>query len=98
MILSATVCAVTKGENMEALGVGLFLWGLAFVPIARILSRLGLSPWWVLLGLIPLFNLIGLWWLAYADWPVSVPARGGEKEWSEAEWELPGKLEHQRRP
>ena len=38
-------------------------------PIGRILRRIGLSPLWSVLAIIPLVNLIGLWVLAFADWP-----------------------------
>jgi hypothetical protein len=38
-------------------------------PIGRILDRIGLSPFWCVLVLIPLVNLIALWALAFADWP-----------------------------
>ena len=42
-------------------------------PIATILKRLGLSPWWVILFLIPIVNLIALWVLSRARWP-NLPA------------------------
>jgi hypothetical protein len=35
----------------------------------RILQRLGYSGWWVLLGLVPIGNVIGLWQLSRAKWP-----------------------------
>jgi hypothetical protein len=38
-------------------------------PIGRILGRLGFSPFWSVVAFIPLFNLIGLWVLAFVDWP-----------------------------
>ncbi len=38
-------------------------------PVGRILSRLGLSPIWSILTLVPLVNLIALWVLAFTDWP-----------------------------
>ncbi len=49
-------------------------------PIGRILRRVGLSPFWSVLAVIPLLNLIGLWVLAFADWPAegrAVGAPGG---------------------
>ncbi|HWW12822.1 MAG TPA: hypothetical protein VN018_09905 [Brevundimonas sp.] len=39
-------------------------------PAARILRRLGFSPWWVLLAFVPYVNLIGLWALAFVKWPI----------------------------
>jgi hypothetical protein len=38
-------------------------------PIGRILNRIGLSPFWSVLAVIPFINLIALWVLAFADWP-----------------------------
>lgn len=45
---------------------------LAFIvqPIAAILKRLGLSPLWSLLSLIPLVNIIALNVLARQKWPI----------------------------
>lgn len=43
---------------------------LLFVfPIAKIVSRTGLSGWWALLFFVPVVSVIGLWVLAYARWP-----------------------------
>lgn len=42
---------------------------LVLYPTGRILSRLGLSPFWSLLAFVPILNLIGLWFLAFIDWP-----------------------------
>jgi hypothetical protein len=71
---------------------------IVVLPLGRILSRLGFSGWWALLTLILLFNLIGLWWLAYREWPISEPARDGEKDWSEAQWKEFRELEGHRQP
>jgi hypothetical protein len=38
-------------------------------PIGRILGRIGLSPFWSVLALVPFVNLIALWALAFTDWP-----------------------------
>jgi hypothetical protein len=38
-------------------------------PIARILQRLGISPWWTIMAFFPMLNLIGVWTLAFAPWP-----------------------------
>jgi hypothetical protein len=45
------------------------LVALILYPIGRILTRIGFSPFWSVLALIPLVNLIGLWALALSDWP-----------------------------
>ena len=49
-----------------ALTVALILY-----PVGRILGRIGLSPFWSIVALIPFFNVIGLWVLAFVDWPRS---------------------------
>ncbi len=38
-------------------------------PIGRVLGRIGMSPFWSILALIPLVNLIALWVLAFVEWP-----------------------------
>jgi hypothetical protein len=38
-------------------------------PVAKILQRLGISPWWTILMFFPLLNLIGLWMLSFVRWP-----------------------------
>jgi predicted PurR-regulated permease PerM len=42
---------------------------IVLYPTGRILNRIGFSPFWSVLALIPLINLIGLWLLALMDWP-----------------------------
>ena len=49
--------------------LGLVLLTVPIVMIARVLRRAGYSPWWVLLVLVPLVNLVALWVFAYARWP-----------------------------
>ncbi len=38
-------------------------------PVGRILSRIGFSPFWSVLALVPLVNLFALWLLAFTNWP-----------------------------
>ena len=58
--------------------LGLVLLTVPMVMIARVLRRAGYSPWWALLVLVPLVNLIALWVFAYARWPaVDEAARHG---------------------
>jgi hypothetical protein len=45
------------------------MMAVVLYPIGRILDRIGLSPFWCLLVLIPLVNLLALWALAFVDWP-----------------------------
>ena len=44
-------------------------------PAARICRRAGFSPWLGVLALIPLVNLVLLWFIALAPWPSSEPLR-----------------------
>ena len=65
---------MTGWTDMMGYGVGHWIFFAVMVavvlyPIGRILGRLGLSPFWSVLALIPLVNLIGLWLLAFVDWP-----------------------------
>lgn len=64
----------SNGYNwMMGGGWGLFHW-LIFVliiaaflyPVGLILKRLGFSPFWSVVALVPGFNLIGLWIVALA--------------------------------
>jgi hypothetical protein len=43
--------------------------GVILYPIGRILNRVGFSPFWSVLAMIPFINLIALWVLAFIDWP-----------------------------
>ncbi len=60
--------------NMMGYGYGhwfVFVIGavLLLYPIGRILGRIGFSPLWSIVAVIPLANLIGLWVMAFTDWP-----------------------------
>lgn len=50
-------------------GLALLLLAVPLLMIARVLRRAGFSRWWVLLVLVPVVNLLALWWFAYARWP-----------------------------
>jgi hypothetical protein len=43
---------------------------LAGFPCWKIIKKAGFSGWWVLVTVIPVFNLIFLWVFAFIDWPV----------------------------
>lgn len=47
----------------------IILWVLVMVPIWRIVKRAGFNPWWSLLSLVPLVNIIALWRFAAIRWP-----------------------------
>ncbi|MFI4877953.1 MAG: hypothetical protein ACHP9U_03755 [Steroidobacterales bacterium] len=42
---------------------------IAVVPFWRICTRVGYSPWASLLVLLPLINLIFIYYLAFSAWP-----------------------------
>jgi hypothetical protein len=50
--------------------IGILLTSLMVVwPAARICRRLGFSRWLGILAVIPLANLILLWFVALSEWP-----------------------------
>ncbi|MFQ5995043.1 MAG: hypothetical protein ACE5K1_08095 [Acidiferrobacterales bacterium] len=55
-------------------GMGFFFWLIAavivIVPFWQIYSKAGFSKWLSLLMLLPLINLIVLYFVAFAEWPV----------------------------
>ncbi|MBN4665550.1 hypothetical protein HUS70_12945 [Pandoraea nosoerga] len=53
-------------NGLLGLLIGIVLVG---IPVWRILTRLGLSPWLTVLAFIPIVNVISLWLLSYANWP-----------------------------
>ncbi len=57
-------------------GVGVAHWvifaamvALILYPIGKILGRIGLSPFWSVVALIPVVNVVALLVLAFTDWP-----------------------------
>ncbi|CDN55948.1 Hypothetical protein RG1141_CH36200 [Neorhizobium galegae bv. officinalis bv. officinalis str. HAMBI 1141] len=47
------------------------IWLVVFGwPIAKILRRMGFSGWWAVIAFVPLVNIIGLWVVSVARWPV----------------------------
>lgn len=49
--------------------LALVVLAVPMLLMARVLRRAGLSPWWVVLVLVPLVNLVALWVFAYMRWP-----------------------------
>lgn len=49
--------------------LALVLLAVPMWMIGRVLRRAGYSPWWALLVLVPLVNLVALWVFAYVRWP-----------------------------
>ncbi len=58
---------------------GLWLIGIIIViiPFWRICDRVGLSPWLSLLLLVPLANIIFVYYVAFGDWPAQRGSTGG---------------------
>lgn len=52
--------------------LGLFAWAVVAV-FGRILNRAGYSRWWLLTIVVPLLNVMMLWVLAFAIWPIDRP-------------------------
>lgn len=53
---------------------------IVFWPVARILRRLGLNPWWLGWLIIPPAGFVLLWVLAYAKWPALAELEREKKE------------------
>ncbi len=55
-------------------GVGLAVvvavWLLFLVAYVRIIQRAGYSGWWILIGLVPIVNVVMFLVFAYSRWPV----------------------------
>jgi hypothetical protein len=62
--------AATSGPEASVLAVSLALFALILIGWVKILSKAGYSGWWVLIGLVPVANLVMLLVFAFSDWPV----------------------------
>ena len=58
-------------------GFSIFHWLIVLLvcifliwPWMCIVKKAGYSPWWAVLGVVPLVGLVMLWVFAYAKWPV----------------------------
>ncbi|MFK0375279.1 hypothetical protein [Pandoraea sp. NPDC090278] len=58
---------MANSSGLLALLVSIVLIGF---PVWRILTRLGFSPWFTVLAFIPVVNVVSLWLLSYANWPI----------------------------
>lgn len=61
--------------ELALIAVLLGVWLSVVWPAARVCSRLGFSPWFGALAIVPVANLLLLWWLAYTRWPIQDAAR-----------------------
>jgi len=60
--------------GMGSFSIGHFLFLLVYVaivviPLWRIIKRAGYPGAWALLAIIPLANIIALWYFAFTPWP-----------------------------
>jgi len=51
------------------------VWLLPMFPISNILKKAGYSPWWALIYVVPIGNLVALWIFAYTKWPAQPEGR-----------------------
>jgi hypothetical protein len=63
----------TIGATMDSFSSVHWIIALAalatVIPAAKALSRVGLSPWWAIISIVPIVGWFGLWAFAYARWP-----------------------------
>jgi hypothetical protein len=71
--------AIGRGESIMdveftfyylSAGQWLFIAGVCLVsllPAIRVVRRLGLQPWWSIIMVIPLVNVLALWAIAYVS-------------------------------
>jgi hypothetical protein len=43
---------------------------IVIIPFYRILGRIGFTPWLSVLTVIPLVNIIFIYYIAFSDWPI----------------------------
>ncbi len=59
------------GSYMFQVVVGLLLGALLILPSWKIFSKAGYSGWLSLTMFVPLLNILMMFFLAFAEWPVS---------------------------
>ena len=58
----------------------ILIWSYALaivIPFGQLLRRTGFSRWWLLLGFLPIINVVALWVFAYVKWPKAVGGSWG---------------------
>lgn len=61
--------ASSPSELVMLAVVALFMLAIVAYPAGRICSRLGFSPWLGPLALVPVANVLLLWFVAFSRWP-----------------------------
>lgn len=59
---------------------------VTIVAWVKILSKAGYSGWWVLIGLVPVANVVMFLVFAFSDWPILQIARGQRAPNHPATW------------
>ena len=75
---------INAASDSSGLGAVFGVLILVYVAIAvvsivawvKILNKAGYSGWWVLIGLVPIANIVMFLVFAFSDWPVLQQARG----------------------
>jgi hypothetical protein len=70
-MMRLTLCFVARVVAMMPQVAALVIY-----PTGRILQRMGFSPFWSVIALIPFANLVGLWIVAIVSWPYSREVNG----------------------
>jgi hypothetical protein len=69
---------MSVGAPEVVLILAIFCMGLVLAwPAGRICSRIGFSPWLGSLAVVPIVNVLLLWYVAFAPWPRTPPGHGG---------------------
>ncbi|WP_146176615.1 hypothetical protein [Chromobacterium sp. Panama] len=45
---------------------------IVIILFGMVISRMGYSKWGSLIIFVPVFNILALWYLAFAKWPIEV--------------------------
>jgi uncharacterized membrane protein YhaH (DUF805 family) len=69
MISGAVLRTTSGGVGGVFLVVYLAVAVLMIVATVKILSKAGYSGWWVLIGLVPIVNVVMYLVFAFSDWP-----------------------------
>lgn len=78
--------ALGGGILLVALLIGVAVAVLWIVAWAKVISKAGYSPLWVLVGFVPVLNAVMFLVFAFSDWPV---LRRGPQS-SAPPWQSPG--------
>jgi len=52
------------------IAIAIVVWLLFVIAYIRIIQKAGYSGWWILIGLVPIVNVIMFLVFAYSRWPI----------------------------